>query len=59
MWDSEHDWNEAIGEGRPRCPGSDFDMDVILESGDVFVLDVVDLVDPAGGVESRSTLPER
>jgi hypothetical protein len=59
VWDSEDDWNEAVTDGRAAMAGSDFDMDAILEDGDVFVLDVVDLVDPAAGVDSRGTLPER
>jgi hypothetical protein len=58
VWNSEDDWNEAVAEGRAAMAESNFDMEAILEDGDVFVLDVVDLIDPAGGVESRGTLPE-
>jgi heme-degrading monooxygenase HmoA len=58
VWDSEDDWNEAVQEGRAALGASEFDMEAILEDGAVFVLDVVDLVDPAGGVDSRGALPD-
>jgi len=57
IWDSEAAWIEAASEGRSAMSESGFDMDAILESGDTFVLDVVDLVDRPAGVESHGELP--
>ena len=57
VWDSEDDWTEAVTEGRANVAQSEFDMDAILETGDAFVLDVVDILDRPGGVESRGELP--
>jgi hypothetical protein len=57
VWDSEDDWTEAVTEGRTAMSESDFDMEAILETGDGFVLDVIDLVDKPAGIESRGDLP--
>jgi heme-degrading monooxygenase HmoA len=59
VWDSENDWSEAVGEGRAAIAQSRFDMDAILETGDAFVLDVVDVLDRSAGVQSRGELPPR
>ena len=57
IWASEADWTEAVNEGRANLAESDLDMDAILETGDAFVLEVVDVVDRPAGVESRGELP--
>jgi hypothetical protein len=53
VWDSEEAWSEAVAEGRQAMGGASFDMEAILESADVLVLDPMDLVDRPGGVELR------
>jgi len=57
VWDSEDDWTQAVTEGRANLAQSGFDMDAILETGDAFVLDVVDVVDRLAGVQYRGDLP--
>ncbi len=57
VWNAEEDWMEAAGQGRAAMAQSAFDMDAILETGDAFVLDVVDVVDRPAHVESRGELP--
>src|SRR5262245_60777216 len=52
IWASEADWTEAVTEGRTNVAQCGFDMDAVLESGDAFVLDVVDIVDRPAGLES-------
>ncbi len=53
VWESEEAWSEAVGEGRRAVAAAGFDMDAILESADVLMLDPLDFVDRPGGVELR------
>ena len=56
VWDRSEDWEESIAAGREAQAAGAFDMDAILAGADGFLLDMIDVVDHADGIELRGAL---